>query len=179
MAIQDASFGQEFYRYVLAVFVREGLSLVDAHDQTQETYLRAFKRRHKVGVLPGNPKAVKAWLKATAERVHIDFRRKQNGRGKTKRPVVIPFSRFCNTQDSVASDALESKAFVVKADETARMAWFELLEVRGGAEVVDAVKLVECGYTKKAIAELLGVTVRQVAMRLHLARDIVSRALSA
>lgn len=111
--------------------------------------------------------------------MHIDFRRKQNGRGKTKRPVVIPFSRFCKEQDSVGSEALESKAFVGKADETARMAWLELLEVRGGVQVVDAVKLVECGHTKKAIAELLGVTVRQVDVNLRLARDIVSRALSA
>lgn len=66
MAIQDASFGNTFYRYVMAIFVREGLSLADAYDQTQETYLRAIKRLRRTGLWPDTSEAVKAWLTATA-----------------------------------------------------------------------------------------------------------------
>ena len=95
-----------------------------------------------------------------------------------RRPQAIPFSSF-GKPDSVASDPMDLKAFVEKADENARMIWLELLEIRGGVQVVDTVKLLECGHTKKDTARLLGITVRRVAEHQRLAQEIVGRALSA
>jgi len=171
--------GYEFYQYVTGIFRREGLSALDAQDQTQETYLRAIKRQRSGGVWPDTAEAMKLLLGVIARSVHKDFCRKQNGRGKKKRARVLPFASLYKEKDSAAHDPLESKAFVRKTDEIARMTWLELIEIRGGAHVVDTVKLVEQGHTQKECAELLGVNVRTVGKSILLARVIVDTALSA
>ncbi len=174
-----AGCGPEFYCDIFAIFRRAGLSFEDALEQTQETCVKALKSLRDGDLWPDTPEAWKSKLKVMARSVHLDYRRKQNGRGKTKRPRMIPFSSFRKEKDSDASHPLELDAAVQKAGDTARTEWLDLLEIRGGAQVADVVELVEAGHTHKEIAGLLGVSVRTVEKRLRLARDIVSAALSA
>jgi len=175
----QAGCGQEFFKYLMAIFKKKGLSEADAQEHTQETFIRVLEYQHRKGVSPDTPESMRALLASIARNLATDFHRKRNGRGKTKRPRVIPFSSFGKERAVVLENRLELDAATQKAQEAARREVLALLELKGGAKVVETVELLDGGYTTDKIAGLLNINVRTVKKRLRQAKEIISNARSA
>lgn len=149
----DALF-TEHQRAVLAYAIRRTTDLADAEDVTAETFTIAWR---KLGAIPSEPLP---WLYAVARRVLANHRR-----GRSRRERLSALLRVedvptpLRAGDAVDGPAFQALASLAPADqEILRLvAWEDLRNPQ--------------------IAEVLGITVNAVAIRLHRARTRFAAAL--
>ena len=137
---------------------------VEAEDLTQETFLRAHRRRASLH----DPKAARAWLYSIATHVCLD-RLRQQARQTSAQSDVDP-------EAVVAPDPEPSAALRIEQEEMSGCVQAYVADL---SDSYRAVLLLhdEEGLSTPEIAELLGESVGSVKIRLHRARKRLKRAL--
>lgn len=137
---------------------------VEAEDLTQETFLRAHRRRESLH----DPDAALAWLYSIATHVCLD-RMRQQARQTSAQSDVDP-------EAVVASDPEPSAELRIEQEQMSTCVRAHIAEL---SDSYRAVLLLhdEEGLTAREMAELLGASVGSVKIRLHRARKRLRRAL--
>lgn len=159
----EAAFGEHYGRilgYVRSVVRDEG----EAEDLTQETFLRAYRRRDSLR----DPAAVLPWLYSIATHVCLDRLRQRTRQAPTRSEV--------DPEAVSVPDRAPSAELVLEQED---MSTCVQAYVGGLSDSYRAVLLMHDaeGLSSREIADLLGDSIGSVKIRLHRARKQLQAAL--
>jgi RNA polymerase sigma-70 factor (ECF subfamily) len=155
-----STYHDRIYRYVLRM-VRNP---AEAEDLTQETFLRAYRHRDALR----DPEAVRGWLYRIATHASLDHLRRRK-----RQPLSLDGDEAGERIKTAASDA-PSGAEIAERQETSLCVQRCLDFLPDKYRAVILLHEVHA-LTAPEIAELLGVTVATVKIRLHRARRMLQQ----
>ena len=147
-------------KYILCIFLREGVGLQDAEDLVQETFAKAHAHLKTRVFRNDKESSMRSYLATVARTVLKDHRR----RLARQRRSQLEFASNCTLTAGWALDEAE-------IDFEERL---EQLRKRGGARLAKTVRLIARRRTFKEVAEILEISVRTVQRRMERAAEFAS-----